>query len=228
MFNDLLNLIFNNGCYACNAALTQAERMVCLNCLGQMEETHFDKKPKDNELYYRFAGKVPLEGATSLFYFDKKGKIQKLLHQLKYKDQPEMGTFLGEYWGAELKNSAFLDKVDSIIPVPLHARKEIQRGYNQSTTIAEGLQKETNIPFLTDILAREKKTETQALMARIERWRNVADAFVVKKTPPKHILLIDDVITTGSTVEACIKALFAHPEPPLTVKVASLAIPRGR
>lgn len=228
MFKDLINLIFNNGCHACGTTLTQAENCVCLNCLGQMEETHFHAKPIENELYFRFAGKVPIQGATSLFYFDKKGRVQKLLHQLKYKEQPEVGIFLGEFWGNELKKSPFLQNVDAIIPVPLHKRKEIQRGYNQSEKIAVGLAKETNVPLIKDVLLRERKTDTQALKSRFERWLNVADAFVVKENPPRHILLIDDVITTGATVEACIRALVAHPEPPLSIKVASLAIPRGR
>ncbi|MBX7242076.1 MAG: ComF family protein [Bacteroidia bacterium] len=223
MFKDLIQLIFLHGCHSCGQPLTLQEKQVCLNCLSQLEETHFHLKPKDNPLYYRFAGKVSVEGVSSLFYFDKKGKIQKLLHALKYHDFPEVGNLMGEYWGETLRDSDFIRDIDTIIPVPLHKRKMISRGYNQSEKIAEGLQSVLKIPFSTEIIKRTRKTETQALKSRLERWTNVADAFIVENTPPKGVLIIDDVITTGSTVEACIRALMNAPSPPQIIKVGCIA-----
>ena len=226
MLSDLIHLIFHNGCHACGQPLSKYENQVCLHCLSQLEETNYHLKPIDNALYLRFAGKVPLLGASSLFYFDKKGKIQKILHTLKYQDFPAVGNLMGEYWGETLKNSDFLQGIDTIIPVPLHKRKEISRGYNQSEKIAEGLQKALKIPFNPDILKRIRKTDTQALKSRLERWTNVADAFVLNALPPKGVLIIDDVITTGSTVEACIRALMSSPTPPEIIKVGCLATKR--
>lgn len=227
MWSDFTNLIFNNGCYACGSQLSRQESFVCLHCLTQLEETGFHTQATANELYMRFAGKVPIHGATGLFYFDKKGKIQKLIHALKYQDSPEIGNFLGKYLGETLTQSDFLSDIEAIIPVPLHPKKEIARGYNQSACIGEGISEKTNIPFRGDILQRAKKTETQALKTGFERWLNVADAFTLTAPPPRHILLIDDVITTGSTIEACIRALFSHPTPPQSLKVACVAIARA-
>lgn len=228
MLQDLLNLVFFDGCVSCGNTLAKGESQVCLTCLSQLEPTQFHLKPKENDLYFRFAGKVPLAGASSLFYFDKKGRFEKIIHAFKYKDMPEIGNFLGEYFGETLKKSGFLDGIESILPVPLHPRKELQRGYNQSEKIAEGLQLSCKIPVHKHLLKRVRKTETQALKSKTERWSNVADAFAADQKPPKGVLIVDDVITTGSTIEACIRALMAQEQPPEIIKVGSIGIRRGR
>ncbi len=226
MTKDFIRLIFHEGCHACGRPLTVQEKEVCFRCFSQMEETSYHLNAKDNPLYYRFAGKVPLEGVSSLFFFDKKGIIQKLLHTLKYRDFPEVGNIMGQYWGETLKGSAFLEGIETIIPVPLHRRKERVRGYNQSVKIAEGLGKVLGLPFDNELIRRIRKTETQALKSRLDRWINVADAFVVEKPTPKGVLVIDDVITTGSTVEACLRALMQTANPPQIIKVGCLATKR--
>jgi ComF family protein len=228
LLQDFLNLIFLNGCYACGQALGSNENAICLTCFSQMEETHFHRNPQDNELYYKFAGKVPLTGATSLFYFDKKGRVQKALHALKYQDQPQAGKILGQFWGEVLKESSFLQGIDMIIPVPLHPRKEVARGYNQSEVIAQGLHSVTGIPVGVDALKRVKKTDVQARKSRWERWGNVENAFQASEDIPKGVLLIDDVITTGATTESCLSAIMKIATPPTHLKVGCVATPRLR
>lgn len=228
LLKDLSALVFNEGCRACGQALSRTEQAVCHSCLHQLEQTDFFRKGQDNPLYYRFAGKVPLQAAASLFFFDKKGKIQKLLHELKYHEQHEVATFLGKFWAEAWKDSSFFAPYDTLIPIPLHPSKEIQRGFNQSLKIIEGIREQTGLPTDNEVVVRTKKTEAQALKSRTQRWENVADAFQVLKGPPANVVLIDDVITTGATIEACIRALCSHPSPPLTIKVACLATPRGR
>lgn len=228
MFQDLLNLIFADGCYACGSELNKSEECICMSCLMQIEETHHAKKPKDNELYYRFAGKVPITGASSLFYFDKFGRLQKLLHALKYKDSPQVGVYLGKFLGEVLAENQFLQGIEAIVPVPLHKRKEIQRGYNQSEKIAQGLSEISKIPVNTQLIQRKQFTETQTRKNVLSRWLNVSEAFAVEGEIPKGILLIDDVITTGATLEACIRALCGGEKNPTEIKVASVAMARGR
>lgn len=228
MFQDLLNLIFADGCYACGNELNKNEECVCMSCVLKMEETQQVKKPKDNELYYRFAGKVPITGASSLFYFDKFGKLQKLLHALKYKDSPQVGVYLGKFLGEVLVENNFLNGIETLVPVPLHKRKEIQRGYNQSEKIAQGLSQVSGIPINTQLIQRKQFTETQTRKNALSRWLNVSEAFALEGEVPQGILLIDDVITTGATLEACIKALCAGGKIPSEIKVASIAMARGK
>ena len=228
LLQDLLSLVFFDGCVSCGNTLAKGESQICLTCLSQLEPTHFHLKAKDNDLYFRFAGKVPVAGASSLFYFDKKGRFEKMIHAFKYKDMPEIGHFLGEFFGETLKKSSFLDGIEAILPVPLHPRKELLRGYNQSEKIAAGLQAACNIPVQSHLLKRVRKTETQALKSKTERWNNVADAFAPDQKPPKGVLIVDDVITTGSTIEACIRALMAQEFPPEIIKIGSIGIRRGK
>lgn len=227
MFKELLNLIFYDGCISCSNMLVKGEEQICLSCFSQLEPTNFHLSPKDNDLYFRFAGKVPLEGATSLFYFDKKARFQKIIHALKYEDIPELGIYLGKYLGEILKNSNFMEGIEAIIPVPLHPHKERMRGYNQAEKVAEGLQSIFNIPIQKNAIKRIKKTDTQTAKSKKARWENVADAFMADQPTHKNILIIDDVITTGSTVEACIRALLQKANPPQIIKVASLGVGRG-
>lgn len=228
MLQDLLNLVFFDGCVSCGNTLAKGESQICLTCLSQLEPTHFHLKQKDNDLYFRFAGKVPIAGASGLFYFDKKGRFEKMIHAFKYKDMPKIGNFLGEYFGETVKNSTFLEGIEAILPVPLHPRKELIRGYNQSEKIAEGLQLASHIPMQKNLLKRVRKTETQALKSKSERWDNVADAFAAHQKPPKGVLIIDDVITTGATIEACIRALMAQDNPPEIIKVGSIGVRKAR
>lgn len=226
MLKHFLRLFVQNNCYSCGTELTKYEKCLCLGCLAQIPSTNIEEKFSDNELYYRFAGKVPIHGAYSHFYFEKKGHLQKIMQQLKYEDAPQIGLFLGELIGIHLKESDFIQHVDAIIPVPLHKKKQIKRGYNQAERIAKGMSKELELPMMPKVLKRIKHTSTQTAMSRDARWENVAAAFEVVGEVPSNVLIVDDVITTGATIEACMRTLLASVTPPKEIRVASVGMAR--
>ena len=159
-----------------------------------------------------FWGRVDLEMATSFYVFSKKSKVQNLLHHLKYKGVKEVGAVIGELFGFELKDSKFYKNIDLIIPVPLHQNKLNKRGYNQSEWIALGLSQSMNIPIDTLSLYRTSDSQTQTKKSRYKRWENVGEIFDVANNhiDGKSILLVDDVVTTGATIEACAQVLIQH------------------
>ncbi len=227
MIKNLSSLFVSQTCYGCEGSLTSQEDFICFSCLSNLQETNFHLSPTENELYYRLAGKVPIQGASSLFYFDKQGTLQSLMQHLKYKDAPHLGTFLGESLARALKGSLFLDEVEAVIPVPLHWKKKMKRGYNQTEYIAKGFQRISQIPLRGKLLKRIQHTQTQTQLSNSSRWDNVSKAFEVKKACPPSILLLDDVITTGATLESCIKALLKSPVPPQEIRVASIGMARN-
>jgi ComF family protein len=168
---------------------------------------------------------VTLESAAAYLYFNKGNKVQQLIHQLKYKGRKDIGIFLGRKYGQNLKYSPFFLTVQLIVPVPLHTKKRMQRGYNQSEQFAIGLGESMKIPVDPDAICRRKETETQTKKSRFRRWQNVAEVFEVKdprSLERLHILLVDDVITTGATLESCIRAL--SPIPGIRISVATIAV----
>lgn len=227
MIKELNRILFDPSCYACDRLLNVQEKHICFYCLSQIQETGFHLQPRDNELYYRFAGKFPLAGATSLYFYDKAGRFQKIMQALKYQESPRLGTFLGEYLGEMLKESDFLAGTDVILPVPLHWTKLAKRGYNQAELIARGLSKVTGIQTSRKVLYRRRKTQTQARKSGAARWKNVAGAFGVRGKLPGEILLVDDVVTTGSTLEACARALL-EVAPEVQIRIACLGMARRR
>jgi ComF family protein len=173
-----------------------------------LPRTHYHAEPS-NKIAQLFWGRTRVEYATSWLYFRKGSRYQKLVHFLKYKGLKEIGEEMGKIFGGELENSPF-HEADILVPVPLHPRKFRQRGYNQSEWIAKGISESMSIPLLTDNLIREIHTSTQTRKNRFERWRNVEGIFRVKEPSEifqKHVLIVDDVITTGSTLEAAAEAL---------------------
>lgn len=225
-FQSLRSLLVAETCYACERNLTSQEQYVCFGCLGQLQETGFQYRERDNELFFRLAGRVPLAGAASMFYFDKGGKLQTLLKALKYQDAPYLATYLGRYLAERMADSPLREGIEALVPVPLHRSKLRQRGYNQAERLARGIAERWDLPVRTDVLRRPRRTATQARQGGSARWQNVAGAFAAQDDLPSGILLIDDVITTGSTLEACIKALVAHADPLPPVKVLSLGLAR--
>lgn len=206
---DLFFLFFPKRCLCCDYYLIPNEDTICLNCRHDLPLTNFTFE-KNNLVEKSFFGRIPIEEATALFYFLKKGKVQQLIHELKYNKQQQVGTLLGNWLGEEMNESARFKTLDCIVPVPLHAKKLRKRGYNQVTTFGESLSKKLDIPFETDVLSRVSSTKSQTKRLRLDRWKNVKELFFVKNDKAlenKHILLIDDIITTGATLEACYKAL---------------------
>jgi len=211
--NALVDLLFPSVCSACGNTLFQWERMVCTRCRSFLPKTGYELT-EDNPLARLFYGKVRLKAVTACFFFSKEGKVQHLIHELKYKNNPEAGVFLGQELGKTICEAPLFQGIDYLIPVPLHPKREQKRGYNQSLMIAKGVSEVTGVPVGADFLIRSVNTETQTHKSKAERWENVKDIFMVRhpeQLEGKQVLLIDDVLTTGATLEACALKLSAVP-----------------
>ena len=203
-FQNLLSFFYPRLCLACGNAMYRHEEIICLECELHLPETGYHQQA-ENPLHQIFLGRVRIECVASLFFYRKGGGVQQLLYALKYKGKSEVGAHFGEYYGKLLKQSELFQKIDMIIPVPLHPKKLKKRGYNQSEIIAEGLSRGMGVPYYAQTIVRQEFTETQTKKSRISRWENVKDVFAV--TDPlflqnKNIMLCDDVLTTGATIEA--------------------------
>lgn len=202
---DFVSLLFPELCPACGESLVAGENIICTDCLYSLPMTNFHRQP-DNIVAQQFWGKLPLQGAYSLYHFTKGGKVQSLMHHFKYKGIQQIGNILGEIAGKQLRESAVFASVDIIIPVPLHKKRLHQRGYNQSTCFAQGLATKLDAIVDDNNLVRTHATETQTHKGRFMRFENMQEVFRVEEPDQlkgKHILLVDDVVTTGSTLEAC-------------------------
>ena len=202
--DSLLHLIFPHICSGCGNDIVSEESSLCMRCMHAMPETGFENY-SDNPIEKIFWGRLPLVAATSQFYFTKESLIQHLMHQFKYKHNKELGLQLGRIMGERLLSSKRFP-VDALVPLPLYAAREKKRGYNQSAVLCEGIAAVMNVPVLKNVVIRPQQTETQTLKGRVQRWQNMEGKFTL--TDPslihqKHILLVDDVITTGATLEAC-------------------------
>lgn len=204
-FEDFLALFFPELCASCGKNLFKNESVICTGCLYHLPYTNFHLD-QDNRASRQFYGKIPFAGASSFLYFKKGSKVQNLMHRLKYDHRPEVGIKLGGLYGAELKKDENFASADLIVPVPLHPAKIRKRGYNQSECFAQGLSSSLNIPVDSGILYRSVSTASQTQKGRFERYENMRNAFGIKNSQAvkgKHILLVDDVLTTGATLEAC-------------------------
>ena len=213
MINDFLALVFPKVCQACGKSLFKKEDCICTYCMYHLPKTNFHLDP-DNPVMKLFWGRTTIFSASSLYSFSKGSKVQHLIHQLKYRGQKEIGTSLGKHYGRELKSSALFSSVEVVIPVPLHLKKLKKRGYNQSETFAHGLAESMNIESSNDNLIRAYSSQTQTRKTRFDRWRNVEEIFKVadpERLEGKHVLLADDVVTTGSTLEACANKILEVP-----------------
>lgn len=222
-FKDMFELFFPRICSACAINLQNHEQIICNSCLYSLPKTNYHEK-EENPVSQMFWGRTKVKYATAFYYFNKGSVFQKLIHKLKYKDEKEIGYALGLYFGSFLKNSMFKD-VDIVLPVPLHPKKERSRGYNQSEWISLGISESMEKEHSTNNLYRNTHKESQTKKNRFERYENVSSVFSLHspdKFKNKHVLLIDDVITTGSTIEGCIQALNHAPD--ITVSVATLAV----
>lgn len=209
---DFFSLIFPNYCLCCDASLGKGEEQICTRCRYGLPKTDYHEK-RENPLLQKFWGKLPVTYALAYLKFSKGGKVQKILHDLKYNANQTIGEMMGKWYG-QLLVEAGLAKPDEteeqvfdlILPIPLHKSRLRKRGFNQSDCFARGLSATTNIPWYADAVTRNKATKTQTKKGRMERWENVEHIFEIVKPElikDKHVLLVDDVITTGSTLEAC-------------------------
>lgn len=206
---SFIELFYPRICSGCGTPLLNGEEIICLNCHIKLPRTEFEFNP-GNPIEKLFWGRLPIQHASSFLYFRKSGLTQRLVHQLKYKGRHEIGFHLGYLFGQEINHSLTEIKPDFIVAVPLHPKKIKQRGYNQSDEIAKGFSEATGISFLPNLIIRTEATETQTKKKRYKRWENIENKFVLNENVDitnKHILLLDDVITTGATMEACGKAI---------------------
>lgn len=223
VFNDLLSLFFPQLCAGCNTSLVKGEDILCLNCLADLPKNNFSDG-KENPFALTFMGRINYCYATSCYCFDKGGKVQHILHQLKYKGRKDIGYKLGLMFGLELIQQTQFAEIDAILPVPLHPRKQRSRGYNQSMEICRGISESMNRPIISGNLIRKVYTPSQTKKGRYERWENVSGIFRVKNSnvlSGKHLLLVDDVVTTGATIEACSEPLLKIPG--VKLSIAALA-----
>jgi len=225
MFQSLLRLFFPPTCAGCQSVLMSNENVICTKCRHEMPLTQHHKNP-ENDAYKKFYGRIPVEQVSALVYFHKKGIVQELIHSLKYRGQEAIGTVLGEWYGEELKSSQLLQTVDAIIPVPLHPKKLRERGYNQVTEFGNALAKKLEIPVNNSILYRQVYSKTQSQKNRLGRTEGIDTIFDVtfnEKDHNQHFLLIDDVITTGATLEVCAKALLKIPGAKISIVCMAMA-----
>ena len=211
--DDFASLFFPRLCVCCGGGMNKAERDVCTDCLCSLPRTRMHEV-EANLVEVRFFGRVDVFLATSFLFFEKDTVVQKLLHEIKYHDNPQLAERLGLMFGTELKGGR---------PVPLHEKRLKQRGYNQSEQIANGIAKALGKPVALNVLARTKGNETQTKKGAYERWENVHGIFSMvnaELVQGKHVLLVDDVLTTGATIEACVEALASAKT---TVSVATIA-----
>lgn len=205
IFTSTLHLLYPHICTGCGSDLVREDNLLCLRCIHNLPHTGF-ADIANNPVEKFFWGRLPLTAAHSEFYFSKEFLIQQLIHQLKYRGDINIGIYLGELMGKSLAKSNRFNSIDALIPLPLFSEKEHKRGYNQAAVICKGISSVMNIPVLTGAVIRRHATETQTRKHRTERWENVQGSFKVlkeKELNNKHLLLVDDVVTTGATLEAC-------------------------
>ena len=225
MFESIINLFFPKVCSGCSSFLLSNENVICTVCRHDIPLTNHHLNP-ENDAFKKFYGRIPVIHTSALFYFHKKGIVQELIHNLKYKGHEEIGTILGEWYAEDLKNIDLLQSVDEIIPVPLHSKKLKERGYNQITTFGKALSSSLNLTYNDSLLIRNVYSKTQSkknLLGRTEGIETIFDVSFTKENHNKHFLLIDDVITTGATLEACSRALLKIPGAKISIVCMAMA-----
>ncbi len=205
LFSDTLHLFYPHHCLGCGSDLLSKDSLLCIHCINELPHTHFAIY-ENNYVENIFRGRMNVKAAHSEFYFSKGKLVQHLIHQLKYKANKEIGFYLGQLMGNSLLTASRFSNIDYLIPLPLYPDKEFKRGYNQATIICEGIAASTRITMLPDNIIRQRATETQTRKHRSARWLNVDGSFGIKNPSVlvgKNVLLVDDVITTGASIEAC-------------------------
>lgn len=222
IWNNLLNLFYPHLCLLCDKPLIEDEHELCLHCLCNLPRSDYHKRP-DNPMLKLFAGIPQLKEVAGFLLYEKEGYAQSLVHSFKYRNNKKLAKYLGRIASSYLQADNLFNEIDILVPVPLHPKKERKRGYNQSELIAQGIASIYNKPVIPNVLYRKTASSTQTKKSRYERHVNVEKIFALHETETfryKHILLIDDVITTGATSIACIEALTNVPD----IRISILAL----
>lgn len=224
MFHDFLDLLYPRVCHGCETSLKSNEQILCTACLHALPiaNHHFERSNAVEKIFY---GRIPVENASSLLLFEKKGMVQKLIHDLKYRGYEEIGTFLGRWLGSELQQLQEWQDVTAVVPVPIHNQKLKKRGFNQVTLFGREIAAALNAPYIDDVLLKVTATQTQTVKKRFARWGSIDETMVVEKPETlkdKHVLLVDDLVTTGATLEACAQKLLKIPG--VKISIATMAV----
>jgi ComF family protein len=224
IINDINTVLLPRLCFGCNARLYRGEQLLCTLCRNQLPLTEYTFN-EENAVDRIFYGRIPVEKAASFLFYSETGIVKNLIHFLKYRNQPQIGTFLGNWWGEELRESGLGEHVDCIVPVPLHPSKQRRRGYNQVSQFAKSLSENLSVPVFENALVKIGKGTTQTRKGRWYRWETSRGGYRLSPNATldnKRVLLVDDVITTGATLEACANAI--HTAEATAVYIASMAV----
>ena len=224
----LINLIALKQCTVCGKRLSIGEEVICYKCNSHLPRTYFSKNPYENIMAKMFWGQIPTEKAVAFFYYEPRSEVSRIIHSMKYFGHPENCENMGRLFAAEIMSDGFFNDVDAIVPMPLTRKRQWHRGYKQSYEMARGVSEVTNIPVLSDVVARIRFGISQTKMSRPQRIENVEFAFKLKKADKvkgKHILIIDDVVTTGASVISCAKELSKAGD--VKFSIFSLGLTRG-
>lgn len=224
MFHDFINLLYPRFCQSCQKILLKNEAVVCTSCIHELPVTNYHSD-NENATFKVFYGRINIEHATSLLLFEKKGKVQQLIHNLKYRGQEEVGEFLGNWMGKELSETPGFDEITAVVPVPLHKAKLKKRGYNQVDRFGKQIALALQVPYIDSVLLKRSVSTSQTLKTRLTRWGTIEETFEIENPEllhNAHILIVDDLVTTGATLEACSGKLMGIPG--VKISIATMAI----
>jgi ComF family protein len=224
--NNFLHLLYPHYCIGCGTDVINDADSLCIKCVSDLPETNFFELP-NNPVEKTFYGRIQLEAAASAFYFTKDSLLQQLMIELKYKSNKDVGFFLGKLIAQQIKISSRFNEIDILVPLPLNPKKEQKRGYNQAKIICDGMASMLQKPIVDKAVIRTHFTETQTKQNRVHRWQNMENVFEIADATSiegKHILLIDDVVTTGATLEACGKSILSIPNTKLSIATIAYTI----
>jgi len=223
VFSDFLHLFFPHNCFGCGSDVLENDQLLCLRCLTELPSTNFFNQPT-NPVEKSFYGRIAVRNAASAYFFTKDSLLQHLINQLKYRGQKDLGVYLGKLLGLQILQSERFNNVDVLVPLPLNPKREKKRGYNQAAEICKGIAQVWPKPVIENVVTRKIYTETQTQRSRISRWENMEGVFAVVEPSAlqgKHVLLVDDIVTTGATLEACGSEILKIPG--TTLSIATLA-----
>ena len=210
MLRRILDFIAPRQCNICGKRLAYNEELICAACNMHLPRTMFSANAYDNPMAQLFWGQLPIERAAAWFYFEPHSEVSRMIYKLKYGDRPDYGCLMGQYLAEDFQNDGFFDGIDAIVPIPISRKRKRGRGYNQCEYIAKGIAEVTSLPVRKDIVKRKSFRESQTHMNWWERHENVEDAFTLKDpewVKGKHLLIVDDVLTTGATILSCAREL---------------------